>query len=183
MISPEAITGEQLVLPIVKGFLKYEPPKVVPIFAEHKCGSWEGEQSNSELIEISEGHICNNPGKYAAIWFIMGTYNSDDIKDSVDEKLLGFDCPFDDSDMLYFCNIEHLISIFEREGLQGADIDGVMPELIVNPQGEIQKEIMISVYEAFGKKTTLDDLNKKICSHGHETLDDFWEREKHQFGF
>jgi len=122
--------------------------------------------------------------EYQAIYFRMGCYNRDDGTPG----LIGFDCPFDDSPVLYAGNkeelelkvravhagaLEEVVNLKVERDWDGADWEGVYPDLVCDKQGNIQ----IDLY----RKITADgafhpDLAQ--YSFGRETLTQLWEREK-----
>ncbi len=130
-----------------------------------------------------KGHDCTRQSDLLAIWFIMGSYNGDDIRDGVPKELLGYDCLFDDSNRLYTCSAEHMIHLIEEGCLEDADIDSIPPEIIVNSRGEIDKGSMKEVYTALGEPFGDEFFTEKSYSQGRESIESFWEREKNQLGF
>ncbi len=121
--------------------------------------------------------------KYLAIYFRMGRYNEDDIP----SNLIGFDCPFDDSPVLYAKDEKELEQkvrkIYDYGDCQGesdlesdwdgVDWRGIYPDIVCDARGNIQ----INLYRRItGDKEFKPDLIK--YSLGRETLTDLWEREK-----
>ena len=123
--------------------------------------------------------------KYLAIYFRMGMYNEDD---NVPSNLIGFDCPFDDSPVLYAKNKEELEQkvrevyagnvpkVVEKETesyWEGVDWEGIYPDVICDARGKIQSEL-------YCKICSDERFNPDLIrySFGRETLMQLWEREK-----
>lgn len=110
--------------------------------------------------------------KFQAIYFIMGHYNEDD---EVDQSIIGFDCPFDDSPVLYAVTEEEL----ERnvKAMYNGDIEvkgdwrGRYPDAICDMKGNLQPELYEKIVD---EPLNPDEVE---CSFGRETLTQFWERE------
>lgn len=122
--------------------------------------------------------------KYLAIYFRMGMYNKDD---PVSSDLIGFDCPFEDSPVIYAKEKEELErkvrKIYDNGDCQeegdldsdwdGVDWQGIYPDVICDNQGNIQVELH--------KKITSDKTfhpDSEQYSFGRETLTELWKREK-----
>jgi len=117
---------------------------------------------------------------YLAIYFNMGHYNEDDGN----PELVGFDCPSDDSIVLNAGDEEELERLIQEvydasasaevyDENSPSDFEGCHPDIIVDSKGEIQ----IDIYRRLCSDTGFDpDLIR--YSHGRETLDEFWSREK-----
>lgn len=121
---------------------------------------------------------------FLAIYFRMGSYNEDDnVPD-----LVGYDCPFDDSPVLYAHNEEELeckvkevyagnvdkvVNLETDRNWDGADWEKVYPDVICDDQGNIQVDLYRKIMseESFHPDTTK-------YSFGRETLTQLWEREK-----
>lgn len=123
--------------------------------------------------------------KYLAIYFRMGMYNEDD---NVSPNLIGFDCPFDDSPVLHAKDEEELErkirEVYEgnfynvaEKGTErdwdGADGEGIYPDIICDSQGNIQ----VGLYSKITSEENFHPDTIKY-SFGRETLTQLWEREK-----
>jgi len=110
-----------------------------------------------------------------ALYFHMGMYNEDD---KVDDKILGFDCPFEDSLVIEAISEQDLADKIAEEKENGIDMrfGSAIPEVICNSHGEIQTNVYRRVcdFPNFDPKTV-------TYSFGRETLEDFWQREKEMF--
>ncbi len=123
--------------------------------------------------------------KYCAIYFRFGQYNEDD---TVPSYLIGFDCPFDDSPVLYAKDEKELEQKIQEvydgkydfidRSWWGVDWRGVYPNLICDTQGKIQVDLYknITSYQQF-------DPDAEKYSWGRETLTQLWEREKWRWNF
>lgn len=115
-----------------------------------------------------------------AIYFRMGQYNADD---KVPSRLIGFDCPFDDSPVLYTGNEAELerkvaevyTGTYDFAGREWAGVDwrGIYPDVICDQTGIIQTELYRRVCHD-------NEFNPNVVqySFGRETLTLLWEREK-----
>lgn len=118
---------------------------------------------------------CGLQGEHLAIYFKMGQYNKDDGH----PELVGYDCPFEDSETYYACSSDHLeTAIIKAEEETGVSF----PDIIVNGRGEIQKELYISL----ARKQGMGSIDQKYFtdnhySFGRESLEQFWEREKYRW--
>ena len=118
---------------------------------------------------------------FLAIYFRMGQIEKGDM---IFPEWIGFDCPFDDSPVLFAKNEEELEqkirevytgdhdSFVNREWY-GVDWRGIYPEVISDNQGNI----LVDLYR---KITSEENFNPEIIkySFGRETLTQLWEREK-----
>ena len=119
--------------------------------------------------------------KFLAIYFRMGMYNEDD--DDVSPDLIGFDCPFDDSPVIYAENEAELerkvkevcAGIYKptefESDWKGVDCRGVYPDVICYHRGNI----LADLYKKFHPDT---DPDTDFYSFRRETLTDLWKREK-----
>ncbi len=116
---------------------------------------------------------------FLAIYFRMGQYNEDD---KVASQLLGFDCPFDDSPVLYAVSEEDLErrvqevyvgKVGPQREWAGVDWRGIYPDVISDQRGSIRVEVQRRIChdQEF-------DPTKVKYSLGRETLAELWEREK-----
>ena len=107
---------------------------------KEKCGYYSYQHGEEHF---QEG--CGQPAELMAISFVMGNYNEDD---GVPE-LVGFDCPFPDSDIVYACSLTHLERILGENEDDFAD--GGPVEVVVNAEGDIEADalryILENVYE------------------------------------
>ncbi|MBI4147633.1 hypothetical protein HY494_03205 [Candidatus Woesearchaeota archaeon] len=118
---------------------------------------------------------------YLAIYFRMGQLEEGD---RVSPELIGFDCPFDDSPVLFAENEEELerkirevhtgdYGGFVNREWHGVDWRGIYPDVISDNLGNI----LVDLYR---KITSEENFNPDIIkySFGRETLTQLWEREK-----
>ncbi len=115
-----------------------------------------------------------------AIYFRMGQYNKDD---EVPSEIVGLDCPFDDSPVLYAGNeaeLERKVQevyrgTYDFAGRKWAGVDwrGLYPDVICDQKGIIQTEL----YRRICQDKEFDP-NVVRYSFGRETLTSLWEREK-----
>ena len=163
---------QQLLLPGLK-------PDPSLFFKKHVCGEVSTPTSLHTCYLGPDGYNCENPPSLFAIYFIMGNYNEDDVRDGAKPELLGFDCPFDDSETIYACSLDHMIWLIKESRLD----DEGMPDLLVNSKGIIQKQDYIRLLHAFDEPVDLSYFTDLGYSHGQETIEQFWHREKWHFGF
>lgn len=125
-----------------------------------------------EVKHFKKKCSCDHPGSLLAIYFRMGQLEEEDGCPG----LLGYDCPFDDSDTLYACNEDHLEELITKatEELEGVSF----PEIIVNPKGEIQKAVYLSLARKLGKDYDERVFTDFLYSQGRESLESLWYREK-----
>lgn len=145
-------------------------------FFRDYCGYFEGQNSARDTYSLG----CSKPAAIMAIWFVMGNYNEDDNK----PELVGFDCPFDDSEQLYACSSAHLGAMLARinDGTLESSLEERAPDIIVNAQGRIEKEIYLQIMKnVYGLSLSPDFLEAKSWSWGKESLEQLWEREKCRF--
>lgn len=91
--------------------------------------------------------------QFLAIYFRMGQYEPED---NVPSELVGFDCPFDDSPVLYARNeeelehkvkevysgnVETVVDLKTDRSWDGADWEKVYPDVICDDQGNIQVDL------------------------------------------
>ncbi len=146
----------------------FEPTEV---FEKHYCGDCDiGD--NVSLRNLSED--CDSPASILAIRFKMGQYNEDD---GVPE-LVGYDCPFDDSDCIYACGPKHLAAYFKKM------FDEEHPDVIVDNKGNIRTDLYNKTMVALETRTVSDNFfTQHLYSKGKESAEQLWEREKWRFGF
>jgi hypothetical protein len=126
--------------------------------------------------------------KYLAIYFRMGMYNKDD---AVSSDLIGFDCPFDDSPVLYakdekeleqkikgvyVGDLHNVVDLQTERDWDGADWEGIYPDVICDNKGEIP----IDLYQRITSQENFHPDTTKY-SFGKENLSQFWEREKYRW--
>lgn len=140
-------------------------------FFNEKCGYYSYQHGREDF---QEG--CGQPAALMAIAFVMGNYNESDGA----PELLGFDCPFSDSDILYACSTPHLERILRANKDDFADGNPV--EVVVNAKGEIEADISKYILEnVYGVNISGDSLQQIRFSRGKESLEEFWKRERHHF--
>lgn len=112
--------------------------------------------------------------RFLAIYFCMGQHEEGD---NVPPEQVGFDCPFDDSPILYARNeeeLEHKIKqAYEGESDIEGDWEGIYPNLICDSQGHI----LVDLYRRITQYQDFDPTTEKY-SFDRETLTQLWEREK-----
>ena len=122
------------------------------------------------------GRECSNRSAFLAIYFKMGQYNEDDGR----KDLVGFDCPFEkDSEQLYACgpvHLEELVGLVKEWG----DVDP-LPEIIVNASGIVQKDLHARIALFLQQEWVPDFFTAKRYSHGRESLESLWARERWRF--
>ena len=110
--------------------------------------------------------------RFVAIYFHMGQYNEDD---NISDDLNGFDCPFDDSPVLYANDRESIEAEIVKgfEGERGDNFHGLYPDVICDRNGKI----LTRVYRAITEDADFDP-DTTMYSFGRENLTTFWTREK-----
>ena len=133
------------------------------------------------LVE-RQGDLCDNRASLLALYFRMGSYDATDIRENkLPRKLLGRDCPFDDSDKVYACNQEHLETLVLHVQEHWSDADP-LPEIIVDAHGRILKELQVDLARrALGRTLAADFSAAKNYSGGRESLEVLWARESWRF--
>jgi len=160
---------KQLLIPGIK-------PYFTKFFRQYYCGQFEGQNGARDTYSLG----CAKPTAIMAIWFVMGNYNEDDNK----PELVGFDCPFDDSEQLYACSSAHLGAMLARinDCTLESSLEEKAPDIIVNAQGRIEKEIYLQIMKnVYGFALTPDFSETKSWSRRRESLEQLWEREKWRF--
>ena len=132
--------------------------------------------------------------QFTSIYFFMGSYNEDDGV----PKLIGYDCPFDDSPTFIVNGEDSLVRLirelyhgrsidkrFREQMRHGMDFEGKMPDIIINGLGVIQDTLYDSVAEIIGARESklVGKLSEGRYSNGRESLTSFWVREKERWGF
>ncbi len=132
---------------------------------EQPCGLYNDNGGNQYFNDE-----CTQQASILAIQFCMGHYNKDD---KVAAQLVGFDCPFDDSPLLYGCPT-HMVDLVA----QAREYDEFHPEIVIDPRGEIVRKVWQEVsLSCFGESLEADPLQRPY-SQARETLKVFWQRER-----
>ncbi len=147
-------------------------------FFKKCCGDYDGEP---DYCDISCSVGCEKPAAITAIWFETKQYKKDDKK----PKFLGFDRLLDYSDRLYACSSAHLGEILTRISEDALELPiepGSRPDVVVNAEGRIEKEIYVWLMkDIYGVILRPDFFQTKIWSQGRESLEQLWAREKRRF--
>lgn len=116
---------------------------------------------------------------FLAVYFRMGMYEKED---KIPPHLIGFDCPFDDSPVLYAVSEEdlerkvqevYLGKVGSEREWEEVDWEGIYPDVICDQRGSIRIEVQRRICH----DQEFDPAKVKY-SLGRETLAELWEREK-----
>lgn len=154
----------QLMLPGMKRHLPYT-------FKNNFC-------NNNTNLDLENFLDCDKPAILAAAYFRMGMYNEDDGH----PELIGFDCPFDDSEIIYACSEDHLRDLIDHVyNHTDYEISGQLPEIIFDSRGRIMRKAQIRIFNDFGCPIDNTYFSDNRYSQNRESLETFWEREHWHF--
>lgn len=114
--------------------------------------------------------MCGNQPPFMAMYFRLRTVLAEKGRDYID----------DDSDRVYACGTDHLEVIMDKMKTQHYDIPSI-PDVVVNAQGKILKEMHKSLARRAGEKITDRWFTGKNYSNGRDSLETLWAREKGAF--